>query len=249
MKLTNLALLTPFIALAVAACGGTNDTDRGVSVDAPSGVVIAKLPGPQTAVDLRISFPARFYLRYQGPGYDTGAFQLASGDGLNPANFGRPTLGTAGDPLLLPCDFTDLGGQVDIVHPKGPHVWPMLDQSILVDGVAQVSHGKAGGAAPFAAVRSAMSMMIDQTTQTDGYGTVSSTSAFATWLFQPDTDVPSNLVTSLHLKLTEYRSKDGWNAQPDWNSNTNGYDPALLMPDVHPADNEVDVFFVKTCPR
>ncbi len=243
MMPSKLVILSPFAALAIAACSGASD---GPTDTSSQDLVISK---PPTQPDLRISNPARFYLRYQGPGYDTGAFQLAGGDGISAANSGRPTLGTAGDPLLLPCDFTDFGGQVDIVYPKGPHMWPMLDQSILVNGVATVSHGKNGGAAPFTAVRSAMSMIIDQTTQTDGYGTISSTSPYATWLFQPDTDVAPNQVTALHLKLTEYRSKDGWNAAPNWDAVTNGYDPALFVADANPTDNVVDVFFMRTCPR
>lgn len=187
-------------------------TLAGASLLVTAGIALAS-----DSADLALD-ANRMFFRYWAPGVDSGDFQVLPGNVHNP--------------IVLPCDVTVFGGQLDIDYlGAGPTAFPQFTATFFDDQDQPItSHGCLGDTnLPF--VAGTFNSISAGGVQTDGYTLVSSTNQFCQWLFQPK-DLPADKVVRIHEVLVGY---------PD-----STYQGAPLA-DPAPANNVRDIYVRRAC--
>src|SRR5262252_3759864 len=135
----------------------------GASLLVTAGVALAS-----HSADLALD-ANRMFFRYWAPGVDSGDFQVLSGNVHNP--------------IVLPCDVTSFGGQLDIDYlGTGPTVVPQLTATFFDDQNQPItSHGCLGDT-NLTSEGGTFNPIAAGGVQTDGYILVSSTNQFCQWL-------------------------------------------------------------------
>jgi len=134
-------------------------TLSGASLLVTAGIALAS-----NSADLALD-ANRMFFRYWAPGVDSGDFQVLPGN--------------VHDPIVLPCDVTSFGGQLDIDYlGAGPTVVPRLTVTFFDDHNQPItSHGCLGDTnLPF--VAGTFNPIAAGGVQPDGYTLVSSTNQF-----------------------------------------------------------------------
>lgn len=188
-----------------------------VTLVSASLLAVAGIALASNAADLALD-ANRMFFHYWAPGVDSGDFQVLPGNVHNP--------------IVLPCDVTSFGGQLDIDYlGAGPTATPQLTVTFFDDQNQPItSHGCLGDThLPF--VRGTFNPISAGGVQPDGYTLVSSTNQFCQWLFQPG-DLPADKVVRIHEELVGYPTSQ---------------DQATPLTDPNPANNVRDIYVRRAC--
>lgn len=187
-------------------------TLASTSLLAAAGIALAS-----SSADLALD-ANRMFFRYWAPGVDSGDFQVLPGN--------------VHAPIVLPCDVTSFGGQLDVDYlGAGPTVVPQLTATFF-DAQNQpiTSHGCLGDTS-LASVAGTFNAIAAGGVQPDGYVLVSSTNQFCQWLFQP-ADLPADQVVRIHYSLVGFPTSQ---------------DQATPVTDPSPANNVRDIYVRRAC--
>jgi hypothetical protein len=183
-----------------------------VSTLATSSLLLAvgtSIAAPQADLGLD---PNRLLFIFYAPSGDSGNFPVHAGNLHNP--------------IILPCDLTSFGGDVDIHYTgPGPDVYPRLTATMTANGKPIFVGGDPQR--PFA--YGGMNLITANTVQPGvGYTPIN---VARPWLFQP-TDLPPDTVVVMHIEIAPYLT-----------------DPisGTLIADPNPADNSYDIFLRRVC--
>ena len=169
-----------------------NPMSRTFALSLVVSLGLSALASPALAVDVAFD-PSRIFLRYVTPATDSGAVLL-------------PSINSASHPVVLPCDLTRYGVQVDARFVTGAGViYPQLQSRYytLPNSLVWSSGYEFGSTAPFSVDRSNVSPFEVGQTAIIGQMSIDAVDlASRRWLFQPS-DLPANVTVrhSLHVSL------------------------------------------------
>lgn len=188
-----------------------------VTLVSASLLAVAGIALASNSADLALD-SSRMFFRYWAPGVDSGDFQVLPGNVHNP--------------IVLPCDVTSFGGQLDIDYlGAGPTASPQFTATFFDDQNQPItSHGCLGDT-NLSSVAGTFNPIAAGGVQTDGYMLVSSTHQFCQWMFQP-ANLPADRVVRIHEELVAYPTSQ---------------DQATPLSDPNPANNARDIYVRRAC--
>jgi hypothetical protein len=170
-----------------------------------------------SSADLALD-PNRMFFQYWAPGVDSGDFQVMPGNVHNP--------------IVLPCEVTSFGGQLDIDYlGAGPTVYPQFTVTFFDDQDQPITSQGCQGNIHVSSLVVSVNPFSPGAAQAAGYIPVSSTNQFCAWMFQPK-DLPADKVVRMHHELVGY-------------DNSSYQGPTLLDPDL--SNNVRDVYVRRAC--
>ena len=165
--------------------------------------------------------PARLFVRFLGAnGYDSGDIQITSNNN------------TISHPLLLHCDVTQYGSQVDVRYlTGGDPVYPQLQSRYYILPNTTIWSGGYSNTQHFSVDASNLNQLLPLTTETAGQASISAIDQFRDYLFQPG-DLPANTTVRHAMHVTLFTNA-GYSAE---------------VTDGVPLDNNRSVYIRRVCP-